>query len=100
MNPIEVVRDDVVVPHRPSPLAVDLDGTLATSDSLLDAIVAVVLKRPQELPAIVAELAKGRLAFKSALLKSGAYCPNPFPCGKTFSRICAIRSRAGVSCTS
>lgn len=84
MNPIEVVRDDVVVPHRPSPLAVDLDGTLATSDSLLDAIVAVVLKRPQELPAIVAELAKGRLAFKSALLKSGAYCPESIPLREDF----------------
>jgi 4-hydroxybenzoate polyprenyltransferase len=53
------------------PLVVDLDGTLSRTDSLAEALVAVMLRHPREMPAILAALASGRLALKEMLTRTG-----------------------------
>lgn len=61
------------------PIAVDLDGTLARSDSLVDASVHAALRRPNCLPGVLASFFVGRLAFKEKLLELGAYQPQTIP---------------------
>ncbi|MBK1657397.1 UbiA family prenyltransferase [Paracraurococcus ruber] len=48
----------------PLPLAVDLDGTLLTTDTLHEGLVAALLRDPASVPALLATLPKGRAAFK------------------------------------
>jgi 4-hydroxybenzoate polyprenyltransferase/phosphoserine phosphatase len=55
------------------PLVVDLDGTLTPSDSLVEALVYVALRRPQELFQLLAALGRGRFALKAFLADLGAY---------------------------
>lgn len=55
------------------PLVVDLDGTLSPSDSLVEALVYVALRRPQELFRLLVAFGRGRSALKSFLADVGAY---------------------------
>lgn len=61
------------------PLVVDLDGTLAKSDGLVDALATVVLRKPKRLFAVLSALVQGRLALKMALLEAGAYRAKSMP---------------------
>ncbi|MFE3836204.1 UbiA family prenyltransferase [Pseudogemmobacter sonorensis] len=47
------------------PLVVDLDGTLCRSDTLFEAVLRLVGRRPAALPGLVAALFRGRRAFKA-----------------------------------
>ncbi|MFA5950037.1 MAG: UbiA family prenyltransferase [Hyphomicrobium sp.] len=62
-----------------TPLAVDLDGTLAKSDGLIDAVAKAVLRTPKHIPTLLGALMRGRLAFKSALADLGSYQPQSIP---------------------
>lgn len=61
------------------PLVVDFDGTLAITDSLVDAILQVLFRSPKHLPQILAALLKGKFAFKESLVAVGAYRPMSIP---------------------
>jgi 4-hydroxybenzoate polyprenyltransferase len=61
------------------PLAVDLDGTLARSDSLVDALTATLLRNPSNVPAVLRAFLNGRLALKTAMLECDAYSPGAIP---------------------
>ncbi|MDO9706960.1 UbiA family prenyltransferase [Paracraurococcus lichenis] len=52
------------------PLAVDLDGTLLTTDTLHEGLVAALLRDPASLPGLLASLPKGRAAFKRHVSKA------------------------------
>lgn len=66
------------------PLIVDLDGTLAKSDGLVDALLTAALKSPKSLPSVFAALRQGRLAFKSRLEALGSYRPASIPLNDDF----------------
>ena len=61
------------------PLLVDLDGTLSRSDSLVDAIVTVVFRKPKFLIRTVAAAIRGRFALKQYLSEIEAYSPQTMP---------------------
>lgn len=46
------------------PLAVDLDGTLLTTDTLHEGLVAALLHAPLSMPSLLRSLPRGRAAFK------------------------------------
>jgi 4-hydroxybenzoate polyprenyltransferase len=52
---------------RPLPLAVDLDGTLCRSNTILEQVAFVLRERPWLIPVLPLWLARGRPAFKAAL---------------------------------
>ena len=56
------IADSIAAPALP--LAVDLDGTLLAGDSLHEAVLALLLKRPLALLRAVPLLRQGRAAFK------------------------------------
>ena len=56
------IADSIAAPALP--LAVDLDGTLLAGDSLHEAVLALLLKRPLALLRAVPLLHQGRAAFK------------------------------------
>ena len=45
-------------------LVVDLDGTLSRTDTLHEALVGVVSRKPAQIPGIIAALMRGKVAFK------------------------------------
>lgn len=55
---------------RPQPLAVDLDHTLARTDTLLEALLVLALHRPFALLKVMWALARGRAAFKAAVTRA------------------------------
>lgn len=61
------------------PLIVDLDGTLARSDGLIDAFLTIALKKPKYLPVVLRALVKGRYEFKAKLAELGAFRPDSIP---------------------
>lgn len=61
------------------PLAVDLDGTLLKSDSLIDALTSVSLRSPKHIPALIRALHSGRFSLKAALTDVGGYRPDVSP---------------------
>ena len=65
--------------NRLKPLVVDLDGTLTTSDSLVEAMLSVLFQRPETLVPACRSLLKGRASFKQFLADLGVYSPNSLP---------------------
>ncbi len=61
------------------PLAVDFDGTLARSDSLIEAFLHALSCNPMQLPNVISCLKSGRLEFKKQLLSIEAYQPDTIP---------------------
>ena len=61
------------------PLVIDLDGTLAKSDGLVDAFLNLILKSPKLLPGAFKAFRLGRLEFKTKLDELGAYHPASIP---------------------
>jgi hypothetical protein len=55
-------RDDS---SEESVLAVDLDGTLVRTDTLVEAVLSLVRARPMALAAVLAALTRGRAGFKT-----------------------------------
>ncbi len=47
------------------PLCVDLDGTLAKSDTLVDSLLVLARRRPALLPGLLRQLFRGKAAFKA-----------------------------------
>ena len=82
-------------------LLLDLDGTLVKSDSILDALVTAVLKRPDVLPSIGLALIHGRGALKAACSEHNLYHSEAAPlrerCLHHHAGTCAIRQLARVT---
>lgn len=64
---------------RNFPLVVDLDGTLAKVDGLVDAVVTIALRRPKYVSGALGALFTERYAFKEHLAQVGAYSPETTP---------------------
>lgn len=62
-----------------TPLVVDLDGTLTRSDTLLEALVFVALRRPQHLWKVLSALLGGRYSLKHFISEIAAYDPETVP---------------------
>ncbi|KAA6182565.1 hypothetical protein F2Q65_17675 [Thiohalocapsa marina] len=52
----------------PTPIVVDLDGTLARTDTLWETLFVLARERPLRLLAALPELRRGRAALKARLL--------------------------------
>ena len=52
------------------PVFVDLDGTLVSTDTLHEGLIALLRRAPWKLPALVLGLLKGRAAFKRIVVES------------------------------
>jgi 4-hydroxybenzoate polyprenyltransferase/phosphoserine phosphatase len=66
------------------PLAVDLDGTLARTDTLYEAVATAVLRQPWSVPALIRALLAGRASLKHALASQGAYRAETVPLNAEF----------------
>lgn len=55
---------------NPTPLVVDLDGTLLRSDLLLETVAAFIRSQPLRLPALFVWLSKGKASLKEGLATS------------------------------
>lgn len=80
-----------------APLAVDLDGTLAKSDNLVDALMAAVLRSPKHIPKLILALINGRLALKEQLVAIKAYMPEVVPLREDFIAYLKEQKSAGRS---
>lgn len=63
----------------PSPLVVDLDGTLTPTDTLLEAILGLLKQSPLYLFKLVLWLCAGRAAFKQKVAACSLYTPTHLP---------------------
>lgn len=61
------------------PLVVDLDGTLAATDTLHEAIAALVLRQPARIPQMIVALLGGPARLKQFLVQTGSYGPDHVP---------------------
>ncbi len=52
-------------------LIVDLDGTLATTDTLYEAVATLFLRRPARNPGLIVALLRGPVALKHYLVEEG-----------------------------
>ena len=77
------------------PLVVDLDGTLIKSDSLVDALMKAVFKKPQALVPIARSLIRGRGALKAALSGHGLYQSDSAPIQEDFLTFLREQKAAG-----
>ena len=68
-----------IIQQRSYPLVVDLDGTLTPSDSLLEALLFILLRRPQLWPRLLVALTKGRAALKQRVSTLGVYQTDSLP---------------------
>jgi 4-hydroxybenzoate polyprenyltransferase len=55
------------------PLVVDLDGTLSPADTLIEALIAVLLRLPGEIIGVLKALIRGRSALKAHVASLGIY---------------------------
>lgn len=88
-------RNAIVATIGNLPLAVDLDGTLTSSDTLVDAFVQTLLRKPKHLPGVLLSLFSGRLAFKQKLLSIGAYQPQSSPLNEELIEFLKIEKASG-----
>lgn len=65
----------LTAPGSEVPLALDLDGTVCRTDTLMETALALAARRPEALLAAMPALAGGRAALKHAL--AGALVPDP-----------------------
>ena len=79
------------------PLAVDLDGTLCRSDSLVDALATAAFRSPGGIGSILLAFLSGRYALKAALVQLGAYRPEFSPLREEFVSFLKEQKRAGRS---
>ncbi|HUB51547.1 MAG TPA: UbiA family prenyltransferase [Terracidiphilus sp.] len=63
MSQVIVEPEPVVI--APRPICVDLDGTLVKSDTLIDSLLVLARTRPRLIPALFAQVLRGRAAFKA-----------------------------------
>jgi 4-hydroxybenzoate polyprenyltransferase/phosphoserine phosphatase len=61
----QVIVEPEPVVAAPRPICVDLDGTLVKSDTLIDSLLVLVRKRPRLVPALFAQVLRGKAAFKA-----------------------------------
>jgi 4-hydroxybenzoate polyprenyltransferase len=61
------------------PLVIDLDGSLNRTDSLVEALISVMLRAPASLPGVLAALFRGRPALKAHLAQLGFYKGDVLP---------------------
>jgi 4-hydroxybenzoate polyprenyltransferase/phosphoserine phosphatase len=61
----QVIVEHEPVVTTPRPLCVDLDGTLVKSDTLIDSLLVLARTRPHLIPALFAQVLRGRAAFKA-----------------------------------
>ncbi|WP_175954124.1 UbiA family prenyltransferase [Burkholderia sp. BCC0405] len=64
---------------RKFPLVVDLDGTLTTSDTLVESVIRVVKHQPANLLRLPFWLAGGRAAFKGKVAEQADFRPETLP---------------------
>jgi len=64
---------------RKLPLVVDLDGTLTTSDTLMESVIGVVKRKPANLLRLPFWLARGRAAFKSKVARHADFRAETLP---------------------
>ena len=64
---------------RPTPLVVDLDGTLVRSDLLIESAFAELARRPWSAFGILAALTRGKAALKHRLANPAAFDPASLP---------------------
>lgn len=69
---------DMNEPHS-FPLVVDLDGTLSLSDSLLEALLFIALRKPQLLARLFVAMTEGRAALKQCVASLGGYQTDTLP---------------------
>ena len=63
----------------PPPLAVDLDGTLAMADTLHEGLVDYLHQRPLELGGLLAQMRRGKAAFKRLISGEHRFDPATLP---------------------
>jgi 4-hydroxybenzoate polyprenyltransferase/phosphoserine phosphatase len=62
-----------------TPLVVDLDGTLSSSDSLLEALLFLALRKPKLLPRSLSAMMEGKAALKERVASVGGYQNDTLP---------------------
>jgi len=72
LNPPKPEPQTPALPAPPRPLVVDLDGTLVSTDTLIELSLEVTGRQPAALPEVLASLTSGRVRFKQVLAKNAA----------------------------
>lgn len=76
------------------PLVVDLDGTLSPSDSLLEALLFLALRKPQLIATLAVAATNGKAALKKCVASLGGYQPETLPLhGKFLEFLISERAR-------
>lgn len=70
------------LPNDPTPLIVDLDGTLTKSDTMHEGLLSFISAHPAKIPKIVAWLTKGKAAFKDKLAEQSVVAATSLPMRK------------------
>lgn len=63
----------------PLPLYVDLDGTLVTTDTLWESLIALAKQNPRIVLTLIPSLSRGKAAFKAALAERVTLTPSDLP---------------------
>lgn len=80
---------------RPLPLIVDLDYTLALTDTLHETLVATAFRAPARLPGVIGSLRHGRAGFKQAAADASRLDYAALPFDKAVLALIAERREAG-----
>ena len=89
-------RASEVKPHRsPSPLCVDLDGTLVATDTLLESLLVLVKHRPLYLLLLPWWLIRGRSSFKQKVAEAAPLEVTTLPYRHDFLRFLKEQKEAG-----
>jgi 4-hydroxybenzoate polyprenyltransferase len=86
-------------PARPLPLCVDLDGTLLRTDTLHEAFLHLLRRRPWRALAAVLALARGRAALKRVVTAQAGLDPSSLPAHEPFVAWLEAQKRAGRELT-
>ena len=99
MAVLETVPGLSAAPSRrrrsPLPLAVDLDGTLLTCDSLHEGFVAALMHRTHAAPGTLVALRRGRAAFKREVCGLAPSVPDTLPLNEQFLDWLRAEAEAG-----
>jgi 4-hydroxybenzoate polyprenyltransferase len=89
---------DTDVTHvRARDWALDLDGTLVAGDTLVESIVALLLRRPWRLVGLIPTMLRGRAAFKRAVAALAPVDPELLPYRKAVLEYAERCKAAGAS---
>ena len=72
-------QGELVTTTRNMPLVVDLDGTLTTTDTLVESLIGLVKQSPLHLLRLPIWLLKGRAGFKNAIAAHSVITPEHLP---------------------